>query len=124
MDSAVIRSELSGGVWRGLIAYGTAKQPQFEISHNGTPLPDLTVSMAEGVPGSWHLSAPIPPDTISDGVQVYVISDRADKRTLGQFTLIAGDAMSDTLSAQVALLRAELEMLKRALRRHLSETEG
>lgn len=117
----VIRSELSGGVWRGLISYGAPTQPQFAITHNGTPLPALTVSPGEGAPGTWQLSAPVPLEAIGDGVQVFTISDTASGKTLGHFTLMAGDALSGNLTAEVALLRAELEMVKRALRRHLSE---
>ena len=41
---------------------------------------------------------------------------------LGDFTLIAGEPLADDLRAEVELLRAELDMLKRAFRRHCLET--
>ena len=44
------------------------------------------------------------------------------EEVLGSFTLIAGEALGDDLRAEVSLLRAELDMLKRAFRRHCLET--
>jgi hypothetical protein len=41
---------------------------------------------------------------------------------LEKFTLIAGDVLGDDIRAEVDLLRAELDMLKRAFRRHCVET--
>jgi hypothetical protein len=58
---------------------------------------------------------PIPADAIADGIQTFVIVDAADDTRLGDFTLIAGDAATDDL-------RAELDLLKRAFRRHCQDT--
>lgn len=65
---------------------------------------------------------PIPAEAVADGVQTFVIFDAAGSTRLGDFTLIAGEAVSDDLRAEVELLRAELDMLKRAFRRHCLET--
>jgi len=43
---------------------------------------------------------------------------------LGHFTIITGVAMEDDIRAEMDLLRAELDMLKRAFRRHCLETMG
>jgi hypothetical protein len=42
--------------------------------------------------------------------------------TLAHFTIITGVAMEDDMRAEVDLLRQELDMLKRAFRRHCLET--
>ena len=42
---------------------------------------------------------------------------------IGHVSLLAGEALGDDIRAEVALLRAELDMLKRAFRRHCLETE-
>ena len=39
-------------------------------------------------------------------------------------TIVTGVAMEDDVRAEIDLLRAELDMLKRAFRRHCLETTG
>ena len=56
------------------------------------------------------------------GVVRQVIERAANGETLGHVTLIAGDPLAEDLLAEVDLLRAELDMLKRAFRRHCLET--
>ena len=41
---------------------------------------------------------------------------------IGDFALMSGDALSYDIRAEVTLLREELDMLKRAFRRHCLET--
>lgn len=43
-------------------------------------------------------------------------------QALGDFSIIAGDAAGEDIRAEMALLRAELDMLKRSFRRHCRET--
>ena len=64
----------------------------------------------------------MPQEAICDGVQTFAIREAASDEVLGSFTLIAGEALGDDLRAEVSLLRAELDMLKRAFRRHCLET--
>ena len=40
----------------------------------------------------------------------------------GQFTVIAGVPLDEDVRAEISLLRAELDLLKRAFRRHCAET--
>ena len=57
---------------------------------------------------------------IADGVQTFLISDKRSGETLDSFALMSGDALSYDIRAEMALLREELDMLKRAFRRTLS----
>lgn len=109
------------GVWQGLVQQAGTGVPQIRVTHLGTEIPDITVTET-GTDGQWLVKVPIPPEAIADGVQVFVITDATDSEELGQFTLIAGEALGDDIRAEVALLRAELDMLKRAFRRHCVET--
>ena len=59
---------------------------------------------------------------ISDGLQSFVISNPDTGETLESFAILAGDALADDIRAEIGLLRAELDMLKRAFRRHCAET--
>ena len=72
--------------------------------------------------GRWTVRVPIPADLISDGVQSFVISDATTGTTLSSFAIIAGDALAEDIRAEMDLLRAELDLLKRAFRRHCVET--
>jgi len=55
-------------------------------------------------------------------VQTFLIRDRKTGDTLNSFALLSGDALSYDIRAEVILLREELDMLKRAFRRHCLET--
>lgn len=66
---------------------------------------------------------PVPNEAVADGVQNFVIFDSATGEKLGDFTLICGEISGDDLRVEVELLRAELDMLKRAFRRHCVETQ-
>jgi hypothetical protein len=70
------------------------------------------------------VSVPIPVDRIADGVQTFVIRDRREDMLLGSFSIVAGDALAEDIRAELSLLRAELDMLKKGFRRHCLETLG
>jgi len=70
----------------------------------------------------YLLRVPIPVELLSEGVQTFVISERATAERLAAFTIITGQPMDEDFRAEVELLRAELDMLKRAFRRHCVET--
>lgn len=109
------------GIWQGLILQSGNGVPQIKVTHQGNPVADIKLTENE-TEGHWLLQVPIPADAIADGVQVFVISDAIDEEKLGDFTIIAGEALGDDIRAEVELLRAELDMLKRAFRRHCVET--
>jgi hypothetical protein len=75
------------------------------------------------VPGHWHLVARLPAALIGDGVRTVALVDGSGG-TLGSFVVIGGAPVEGDLRAEVELLRAELDLLKRAFRRHCAETEG
>jgi len=119
------KTRLAEGVWEGVLAYsGTGNfQPDIMVTHLDQPLGDVAVTEAPDQ-GHWTLRVPIPPDLISDGLQTFLIQEARSGETLGSFAVLAGDALAEDLRAEVDLLRAELDMLKRAFRRHCVETMG
>jgi len=114
-------TKMRHGIWEGQIEQAGTGVPQIKVVHLGNTVPDVEVSEV-GSDGRWLLQVPIPISAIADGVQVFVITDTTDDEKLGQFTLIAGEALGDDIRGEVELLRAELDMLKRAFRRHCTET--
>jgi len=118
---ALTRTRLQAGVWEGVLT-GVPQDapPVLLVSHLTKPLSGVTVvPLAEG---GWLVRVPVPAALINDGVQTFVIADDATGETLDTFAIIAGDALAEDIRVEVDLLRAELDMLKRAFRRHCVET--
>jgi len=116
------KTRLQNGLWEGILTgKGEEAQPDINVLHLDKPVPDVTLT-ATAEAGQWFLRIPVPAAAVSDGVHTIVISDAADGSLLGDLTLIAGEVLADDLRAEVELLRVELDMLKRAFRRHCLET--
>lgn len=111
------------GVWHGSLKHHgrDAWQPSIEVTHLDVAVEGVEVE-EDRVEECWHVRVPIPPDRISDGVQTFVIRDRRQDDVLASFSIVAGDALSEDIRAELSLLRAELDMLKKAFRRHCVET--
>jgi hypothetical protein len=65
---------------------------------------------------------PLPASVIADGVQTVLITDAESGARLASIPILSGSALEEDLRAEVGLLRSELDMLKRAFRRHCTET--
>ena len=114
------KTRLTEGVWEGILTRSEgAGDPKLTVRHMDRPVSGLEVS-PDDAQGRWRVRLPIPREAIADGVQTLVISD--GDNVLADITLIAGEALADDIRAEVDLLRAELDMLKRAFRRHCLET--
>ncbi len=117
------KTRLFEGVWEGRLTHDgdSNTQPDIEVTHLERPIPDVDIIENEAG-GFWTLRVPIPPELIADGVQTFLIRDRRADVTLDSFALMSGDALGYDIRAEMALLREELDMLKRAFRRHCLET--
>lgn len=116
----VTETRFRNGTWQGIVK-GTSQRPELRVTHQDKPVE--TYELTEDTDaGGWILRIPIPQDAIAEGVQTFLICDDRSDTRLADFTLIAGEAVADDLRAEVELLRAELDMLKRAFRRHCVET--
>ena len=119
--ATLTRTRILEGVWEGVLTApgrdGAA--PALAVSHLGEEVGGLEVTPAG--PGEWTLRLPIPAERISDGIQTFVIRD-GDGTVLDSFTIVAGAPLAEDLRAEIALLREELDLLKRAFRRHCLET--
>jgi len=119
----LIKLRMAEGVWYGALTnLGQNNwQPNIEVTHLDVPLDGIEVE-EDSTEGHWNVRIPIPADKIADGVQTFVISDKNEDTVLGSFSIVAGDALAEDIRAEVSLLRAELDMLKKAFRRHCVET--
>lgn len=122
-DLKLVKTRLFEGVWEGQLTHegGGNTQPDIEVTHLERPLDGVEViENEEG--GYWSLRVPIPPEAITDGIQTFLIRDRRANVVLDSFALMSGDALGYDIRVEMTLLREELDMLKRAFRRHCLET--
>lgn len=121
-DLTVTKTRLMQGIWEGVVtgaAPGT--RPQIAVTHLDQPVPgaDLQEGSAQG---AWVLRIPIPAALLADGLNTFLIRDAGTGETLASCAILAGEALADDIRVEVDLLREELDLLKRAFRRHCLET--
>ena len=122
-DLTLTKTRLLEGVWEGALYRqgGAGETPNIEVTWQLERIEDVQVEkMSDG--RGWTLRVPVPSHAIADGVQTFLINDADTCTTLGQFCLVAGEELSYDIRAEVTLLREELDMLKRAFRRHCLDT--
>jgi hypothetical protein len=124
-DVTLTKLRLIEGVWHGVLTRGThdAWQPDLVVTHLDQEIEGVEVEH-DRVEECWYVRVPIPADRIADGVQTFLVRDRQEDSVLASFAIVAGDALAEDIRAEIGLLRAELDMLKKAFRRHCVETAG
>ena len=122
-DLTLTKTRLFEGVWEGVLTTEAEEnfQPEVEVTHLQNKIDGVEI-IENRESGHWVLRVPIPVSLITDGVQTFLINDVKTGDTLDSFALMSGDALSYDIRAEVTLLREELDMLKRAFRRHCLET--
>lgn len=115
------KTKMKQGVWQGVITGAGGDMPKIKVTHQNQPVEGVELVHNEKA-DHWLLSVTIPPEAIADGVQTLMIQDAATQTELGHITVMAGEILGDDIRAEMDLLRAELDMLKRAFRRHCVET--
>ena len=109
-----IHTAVQAGVWEGTLAGAGSETPQLRATHDGQPLDDIALTQ-DAESGAWHVRIPLPAWLMDETLQVVMIHD-VQGHKLGHFSVLAGDLLSEDLRAEIALLRAELDMLKQAVR--------
>jgi hypothetical protein len=115
------KTRIQSGIWEGLLSGPAGPAPELQVTHLETDLHGIELTETE-TPGQWALRIAIPPDLLADGVQTVTIRNVATGSRLDAFAIVTGEPLEDDIRAEVNLLRAELDMLKRAFRRHCVET--
>lgn len=116
------KTRFAEGRWEGVLTTPLKGEvsPQIECSHLEKPLEEISVEKTG--PGEWAVQVKVPAELIGDGAQTFLIRDRQSGETLHVISILAGEALADDIRSEMDLLRAELDMLKRAFRRHCLET--
>ncbi|MCF6444440.1 hypothetical protein [Nereida sp. MMG025] len=116
----VTKTRLQSGVWEGLLDVADGL-PEVVVTFLEKPIEGVEIGQTD-IAGRFTLRVPLPIEMLSDGVHTALISATATGETLEVITSMAGDDLKDDIRGEMSLLRSELDMLKRAFRRHCVET--
>ncbi len=114
---------LQDGIWRARISGKGAELDRFAVTYLGDPVADVAI-VPDIRKGMSQLAVPVPMSAISEGVHTFLVHDTRSGKRLASFTLMAGDLLDADVRAEIDVLRSELEVLKRALRRHVTGQGG
>lgn len=114
---------LKAGAWSGVLTAETAPGRVF-LAHLGEVV--SIAHLTEAGEGQWQVSVDVPPGLLADGINTLILladngeeseAPQSDAVQLDRLNVMAGAPLDDSLLAEVQLLRAELELLKREFRR-------
>lgn len=122
-DCTLIKSRLNDGVWEGVLTLDGEfdAPPVIAATYLEKPIDGLEVRPGDR-PGLFDVTLHLPKAVLSDGSHVIQFVNSETDEHLASETILAGDTLAEDIRADVALLRSELDMLKRAFRRHCVET--
>lgn len=112
-----------GGVWQGILHRERAPD-RVILTHHGETVAQARVT--DGGPKIWRIAVAIPADRLSDGVQTFILLEdhgegseapRPGAERLAVLPVLAGAMLDEDIPAELALLKAEVELLKREFRR-------
>ncbi|WP_062762261.1 hypothetical protein [Falsirhodobacter sp. alg1] len=106
------------GTWHGVL-HGAEDDPGIHVVHRGELLENISV-MPEGE-GVHRISVPVPVELLDDGMHTFLIR-LEDGTVAGHFNIATTSPDQSDMQAELAALRAELDLLRRAFRRHCMET--
>ncbi len=123
-DLTISNARIREGVWQGVLVAGDdrAEPPEIQVLHQTVALDGVRLVPDSEMANLWTLNVPIPVELLCDGVQTFVVSSQPTGAVLARFSIVTGQPMEDDIRAEVDMLRAELDLLKKAFRRHCVET--
>ena len=114
---------LKSGIWQGVLRRDTPPG-RLLLVHMGARVGDARATAQDD--GSWRIAAAIPPQKLSDGVQTFLLLEdqgegaeppQAGASHLSSLSIVAGELVEEDMRAEMNLLRSELDLLKKELRR-------
>jgi len=120
-EITLTKTRLTAGRYEGVLACA-GPPPVIEAVHMDRVLGHVELSEMDSHPGHHLAGYDIPATAISDGVQMITLRSAADGAALDRITILAGEPLQQDIRGEMLLLREELELLKRAFRRHCVET--
>jgi len=125
-EYTLTRTRIRAGQYEGVLTTAARRKtaPKIELTLLGTVIATATVTEEAKVAKTWKVQIKIPAIAITDGVQTFAVREAGATLALDSFAIIAGEALQDDFRSEIALLRAELDILKQAFRQHCNETKA
>lgn len=114
---------LKSGIWQGVLRRDSAPG-RLLLVHMGNRVADVLVTAQDD--GSWRIAAAIPAQNLSDGIQTFLLIEDAGEGTeppqpgarhLASLSMVLGEPLQRDMQAEMSLMRSELDLLKKELRR-------
>lgn len=122
---------LKGGLWRGRLTHPQGAPARITLILNGEVMAEGRMT-ADGE-GASLVEVDLPREVLSEGMQTLLLRADAgeagaeahpDAELLARMPLLAGRPLDEDLTAEITALRAELELVKRELRRFAANSRG
>lgn len=120
-DATLTKTKLKAGRYDGLLNC-SGPPPVVEAVHLDKVVAIAETVEMEGHPGHFLLSVDLPVEVLCDGVQTVQLRSADSGDVLDRVTILAGEVLDEDIRAEVEFLREEIDLLKRAFRRHCTET--
>ena len=118
MSLCIEPTRFAEGIWRALLSQSSdlkAPPPKIDVLLQGRPIRGVRVDPLN-MENCCELSVPIPPEAIGSGTYMLLIVEQGSSKVLSRIVLSGGDLNGENLRAEMAELRAEIDLLKRIFR--------
>ncbi|QPH52951.1 hypothetical protein [Pontivivens ytuae] len=117
MDEHRDRLWIEAGVVRGRLKSGGFIPLELVLA--GFVIARPVPRQVEGTPSLVEISHPLPAAAMNQGLSILMIRREGEETPLAHLPILIGEDLTETLAGEVALLRAELDMVKTILRERL-----
>ena len=116
-DLTLTKTAFDGGRWTGVLTGVPSGQeaPALQVLLRGE---EVTTAHLSAGAGHHDVRIELPASVLGDGVQSLLIVPVGEVTPLATIRLVAGAPLEQDLQAEIEDLRAELDLLKSAFRRH------
>jgi len=121
-DLTLTKTRIQAGVYEGVIMSEGTDAPEVKALHQDAEVGELSITADGSLERTWHLRLQLPPHLMTDGMQTILLVNPTTNETLDIFTIVTGEPLDENMRGEIDLLRAELDLLKKAFRRHCVET--
>ena len=124
MSLCIEPTRFAEGIWRALLSQSSdlkAPPPKIDVLLRGRPVRGVRVDALD-MENCYELSVPIPPEAVGFGTYMLLIVEQGSSKVLSRIVLSGGDLNGEDLRAEMAELRAEIDLLKRHFAHHAKVT--
>lgn len=117
------RISFANGRWHGILrGVPQDSAPIVWVALDGQRISDI-IPTPTGSGSEWNVVYDIGSDALNEGILTLHFGIDGNNDILSSFVVFVGDASTDHLLAEVKLLRAELDFLKRSFRKYVVDAE-